>query len=59
MLTKQSYVAYATKSKAKKIPFTTKGRAEEGISADETTIYWQGEAILDDVMKLLFQVSII
>lgn len=37
---------YAEKSKAKKIPFTTKGRVEQGISADESTIYWNGEAIL-------------
>ena len=38
---------YAEKSKAKKIPFTTKGRVEEGISADESTIYWNGEAIFE------------
>ncbi|GLC87554.1 UDP-N-acetylmuramoyl-L-alanine--D-glutamate ligase [Lysinibacillus piscis] len=36
-------VGYAAQSKAQKIPFTTKGRAEVGISADDTTIYWQGE----------------
>lgn len=39
--------AYAEKSKAKKVPFTTNGRAEEGISADESTIYWNGVAILE------------
>ena len=37
---------YAHKSKAQLVPFTTKGRAKTGISADEATIYWQGEAIL-------------
>lgn len=37
---------YAAKSKAQLIPFTTKGRSEQGISADQETIYWQGEAIL-------------
>lgn len=40
-------VDYAMRSKAKKVPFSVKGRTEKGISADETTIYWQGEAILD------------
>jgi UDP-N-acetylmuramoylalanine--D-glutamate ligase len=37
---------YATKSKAQLVPFTTKGQAIQGISADDTTIYWKGEAIL-------------
>jgi UDP-N-acetylmuramoylalanine--D-glutamate ligase len=37
---------YATKSKAQLVPFTTKGKCAEGISADETTIYWNGEALL-------------
>lgn len=37
----------AMKSKAKKVPFSTNGRSEEGISADNTTIYWQGEFYLD------------
>lgn len=40
-------VAYAAKSKAQKIPFTTSGRAAEGISADATAIYWQGEYLFD------------
>lgn len=40
-------VDYAMRSTAKKVPFSVKGRTEKGISADETTIYWQGEAILD------------
>ncbi|MDN4492423.1 UDP-N-acetylmuramoyl-L-alanine--D-glutamate ligase [Ureibacillus aquaedulcis] len=38
---------YAAKSKAIKIPFSSSGRSNEGISADETTIYWQGEAYLE------------
>ena len=40
---------YAAKSNAQKIPFSSNGRSTEGISADETTIYWQGEAILERV----------
>lgn len=38
---------YAAKSKAQLVPFTVKGRAEKGISADGATIYWQGDAILE------------
>lgn len=38
---------YVQRSKAKKIPFSIKGRSEEGISADEKMIYWQGEALID------------
>lgn len=38
---------YAAKSNAQKIPFTTHGRAEIGISADEDAIYWQGERIIE------------
>ncbi|KGR80444.1 UDP-N-acetylmuramoyl-L-alanine--D-glutamate ligase [Ureibacillus manganicus] len=34
-------------SKAKKVPFNSDHRTEEGISADETTIYWQGEPFID------------
>lgn len=47
----QVVVEYAKRSKAQKIPFTTAGRSEQGISADATTIYWQGDAILsrDDI----------
>ncbi|MGM9951497.1 MAG: UDP-N-acetylmuramoyl-L-alanine--D-glutamate ligase [Lysinibacillus sp.] len=43
--------SYAEKSKAQKVPFTTKGRAEQGISADDRAIYWNGEQILsrDDI----------
>ncbi len=40
---------YAAKSKAKKIPFSSNGRAEEGISADATTIYWHGEPFIERV----------
>lgn len=39
--------SYAEKSKAQKVPFTTNGRAEIGISADTQAIYWQGERILN------------
>ena len=42
----QIVASYAEKSKAQLIPFTTKGRSDSGISADQTTIFWQGEAIL-------------
>ncbi|WP_431030452.1 UDP-N-acetylmuramoyl-L-alanine--D-glutamate ligase [Lysinibacillus sp. LZ02] len=38
---------YAAQSNSQKIPFTTNGRAEEGISADEQVIYWNGEPILN------------
>ena len=38
---------YAKKSQAQLVPFTTKGRTEQGVSADEQAIYWQGEAILN------------
>lgn len=40
-------VEYAMRSKAIKVPFTLKGRTEDGISADDTTIYWQGKPILE------------
>ncbi|MFC5541339.1 UDP-N-acetylmuramoyl-L-alanine--D-glutamate ligase [Ureibacillus suwonensis] len=39
-------VEWAKESRAKKIPFSIQGRMDEGISADETTIYWQGEPFL-------------
>ncbi|RUL55906.1 MULTISPECIES: UDP-N-acetylmuramoyl-L-alanine--D-glutamate ligase [Lysinibacillus] len=43
----QEFVAkFAERSKAKKIPFSSSGRTEEGISADEETIYWQGKPYL-------------
>lgn len=38
---------YAAKSNAQKIPFTTKGKSELGISADEKAIYWNGEHFVD------------
>ncbi|QBP41545.1 UDP-N-acetylmuramoyl-L-alanine--D-glutamate ligase [Paenisporosarcina antarctica] len=40
-------VKYAELTKAKLLPFTTKGRRAEGISADATTIYWLGEPYLE------------
>lgn len=40
-------VGYAMRSKAQKIPFSLKGPQTEGISADDTTIYWQGQPILE------------
>ncbi|MEO4053618.1 UDP-N-acetylmuramoyl-L-alanine--D-glutamate ligase [Solibacillus sp. CAU 1738] len=39
--------SYAAKSNAQKVPFTTKGKTEQGISADDTAIYWRGEYILN------------
>lgn len=38
---------FAQQSKAKKVPFSSEGRTEEGISADEATVYWQGEPIFE------------
>lgn len=38
---------YAAKSNATKIPFTSQGRSEVGISADADSIYWNGEKIID------------
>lgn len=43
----QVVVDYAKRSKAQKIPFTTKGRTEIGASADDTAIYWYGEKIAE------------
>lgn len=40
-------VKYAELTKAKLLPFSTKGRRAEGISADTTTIYWLGEPYLE------------
>jgi len=40
-------VEWAKESRAKKIPFSIQGRMEEGISADDSTIYWQGEPFID------------
>ncbi|MDW0115818.1 UDP-N-acetylmuramoyl-L-alanine--D-glutamate ligase [Sporosarcina thermotolerans] len=47
---------YVERSAATKIPFTLKGRAVEGISADEEMIYWLGEPFLErSIIKLLGQ----
>ncbi len=40
---------FANRSNAKKVPFNANGRSESGISADDTTIYWQGEPYLSRV----------
>ncbi|RKQ19706.1 UDP-N-acetylmuramoyl-L-alanine--D-glutamate ligase [Ureibacillus endophyticus] len=37
---------FADRSKAQKVPFNSNGRTEEGISADEETIYWMGKPYL-------------
>lgn len=37
----------AMKSAAQKIPFSTTGKKSDGISADDTAIYWQGEFLLE------------
>lgn len=38
---------YAEQSNATKVPFSSKGRTEQGISADDEFIYWNGEKIID------------
>lgn len=43
----QEVADYAKKSKARLVPFTVKGKSPEGISADATTIYWQGEPFIE------------
>lgn len=40
-------VNYASKTKAKLLPFSTKGRRQDGISADAERIYWLGEPFLE------------
>lgn len=40
-------VEWAERSKAQKIPLSINGRKNEGISADDTTIYWQGEPFIE------------
>jgi len=40
-------VKYANRTKAKLLPFSTKGHQEMGISADDTHIYWLGEPYLE------------
>ncbi|HSO57296.1 MAG TPA: UDP-N-acetylmuramoyl-L-alanine--D-glutamate ligase, partial [Paenisporosarcina sp.] len=40
-------VKYASLTNAKLIPFSTKGRREEGISGDAEYIYWNGELYLE------------
>lgn len=42
-----SVVKYANKTKAKLLPFSTKGRKQDGISADAERIYWLGEPFLE------------
>lgn len=43
----------ALQSKATKIPFSTNGKKKEGISADASKIYWNGEPFLErSVIKL-------
>ena len=37
---------YAQRSNAQLVPFSTKGRSQEGISADNEKIYWHGEEVL-------------
>ena len=39
-------VNYASKTNAKLLPFSTKGRKQQGISADAERIYWLGEPFL-------------
>ena len=39
--------SFAEKTNATKIPFTSKGKTEIGISADDNYIYWNGEAIIE------------
>jgi len=38
---------YVKNSKAKKIPFQSTKRTEEGISADDQMIYWEGQPFID------------
>ena len=42
-----SVVKYANQTKAKLLPFSTKGRKQDGISADAERIYWLGEPFLE------------
>ncbi len=44
---------YAAMSKATLLPFSTKRRLQEGISADKTHIYWLGEPYLERKMIAL------
>lgn len=47
---------YIEGSKAKKVPFSLKGKTAEGISADDELIYWQGEPYVKrSIIKLLGQ----
>ncbi|WP_339249549.1 UDP-N-acetylmuramoyl-L-alanine--D-glutamate ligase [Sporosarcina sp. FSL W8-0480] len=47
---------YVESTAATKIPFTLRGKAAEGISADDKMIYWQGEPFLErSIIKLLGQ----
>lgn len=38
---------YASKSNAKKVPFYVSKKAEEGISADDANVYWNGEKLFE------------
>lgn len=38
---------FANKSNAQKIPFNSNGKQEEGISADQTMIYWEGKPYIE------------
>ncbi|KXH79898.1 UDP-N-acetylmuramoyl-L-alanine--D-glutamate ligase [Sporosarcina sp. HYO08] len=45
--------SYVDAMAARKIPFSLKGRREEGISADETQIYWNGSPFISrSIIKL-------
>lgn len=46
-------VQYAERTQAQLLPFSTKGRKEQGISADGEMIYWQGEPYLERKMIAL------
>ncbi len=46
-------VAIAKDTKATSIPFSLQGKKEEGISADDTYLYWQGEPLVERATILL------
>ncbi|WP_144509361.1 UDP-N-acetylmuramoyl-L-alanine--D-glutamate ligase [Bacillus sp. FJAT-22090] len=43
----QIVIDYAKKSKAKKVPFYVSQKTEDGISADNQFVYWNGEKLYD------------
>ena len=43
----QIVTEYASKSKAQKVPFFVSSHSDTGISADEDSIYWNGEKLFD------------